>query len=100
MSEPGDVVIGAIQKTAREELRVMLQTFRGHHLVSLRVWSDNNDGAVVPTRSGLNVRVALLDNVIDLLMLARTAAVARGILPPAPLADGAAQGRLVIAERE
>ncbi|MCC7274764.1 MAG: hypothetical protein IT561_18990 [Alphaproteobacteria bacterium] len=76
-----DVVIGSVRKNAREVLVVGLQHFRGHDLVGLRVFAEDGAGKRVPTKAGLNVRVALLDDLIALLVKARDEARSRGMLP-------------------
>jgi hypothetical protein len=56
MSRP----IATIRKNAREELRVSVDEFHGHHLLNLRVWFEAEDGQMRPGKQGLAVRVALL----------------------------------------
>ncbi|WP_294613062.1 transcriptional coactivator p15/PC4 family protein [uncultured Roseovarius sp.] len=52
--------IATIRKNAREDLRVTLDEFRGHHLINLRVWFDTDDGEQRPGKQGVAVRLDLL----------------------------------------
>lgn len=38
-------IIATLRKNAREDLRVSLDKFNGHDLLSLRVWFGTDDGA-------------------------------------------------------
>ena len=52
--------IATIRKNAREDLRVTLEEFRGHHLLSLRIWFDAEDGEQRPGKQGVAIRLDLL----------------------------------------
>jgi hypothetical protein len=51
---------GSLSKNAREELRIEYAEFRGHHLISLRVWAKLDDGTWTATKKGVTVRVSML----------------------------------------
>lgn len=72
--------VATIQKNSREEIRVTLAEFKGHKLVGTRVWARKDDGADIPTKSGLSVRAEKLDELIAGLQAARAAAVREGWL--------------------
>lgn len=72
--------IGNIQKNTREEIRVELDEFKGYDLANIRVWAKKEDGNVIPTKSGLSVRVHHLAELIALLQKAEAAAIAAGVL--------------------
>ena len=49
-----------LQKSAREELRVSLEVFRGQMLLNLRVWFCDDEGEMRPGRQGVALRAELL----------------------------------------
>ena len=56
----------AIQKNAREEIRITRENFKGNDLVNVRVWY--HDGAEMrPGKQGLAFRVELLPQILDAL---------------------------------
>lgn len=66
-----DYVIAAIPKNASEELRISLTEFQGHRLCAVRVYYDPRDGGDMrPGKSGINVRVAMLPDIIEALQAA------------------------------
>ncbi len=52
-----------IPKNSREEIRVSVNEYQGHQLVSLRVWFEADDGDMRPSKKGLAFRVELLPQV-------------------------------------
>lgn len=60
--------IATIQKNTREEIRIGLGEFKGHPLVSIRVWVTAED---LPTKKGLAFNPALLPDVIAALEAAQ-----------------------------
>ncbi|WP_407491882.1 transcriptional coactivator p15/PC4 family protein [Pseudooceanicola sp. MF1-13] len=52
-----------ITKNSREEIRVSVNEYQGHQLVSLRVWFEADDGDMRPSKKGLAFRVELLPQV-------------------------------------
>ena len=76
-----DRLIATIPKNQAEEIRVGLDEYKGHDLVSLRVWTDPYAGDErVPTRKGVSMSVALLPELIAALQEAEAAAQAAGLL--------------------
>ena len=72
--------IATIPKNKLEEVRVELDEYKGHDLVSLRVWADPYAGDErVPTKRGLNVNVRLLPELIAALQEAEAAAREAGL---------------------
>jgi hypothetical protein len=59
-----------IEKNAREEVRISLETFKGHDLVNLRVWFRAEDGSMRPGKAGLTLRVDKLKQLIEALQRA------------------------------
>lgn len=87
MSEP----IAVIEKNRAEELRICLDKFKGHDLVSVRVWCDAYSGtAKVATKKGVALAVDRLPELIAALQQAESEARRRGLL--------AAEDRAVAAE--
>ena len=54
------------QKNAVEEVRVVLSEYRGHDLVSVRIWAnyDSADSEKRPTKKGVALRVEQLPELI------------------------------------
>jgi hypothetical protein len=68
MSGAGDVIVGEVRKNSREVIRVTVGNYKGHHLCHARVWVAAKSGPeMIPTRSGLSVRVAVLPDLVNLL---------------------------------
>lgn len=75
-----DELIATIPKNKLEEVRVGIDEFKGHDLVSMRVWADPYGGDErVPTKKGLSVRVQLLPDLITALQEAEKEARAAGM---------------------
>ena len=50
-------LIATIAKNTRETVRVELDEYRGHQLLSVRVWFSDNAGEARPSPKGLSVDV-------------------------------------------
>lgn len=74
--------VAVIRKNTREEIRVDLSEFRGHDLVSLRVWTDplGPGSERIPTKAGIACNVALIPELIEALRRAEAAARQAGLL--------------------
>lgn len=70
--------IGRVQKNALDVIRVALCIFNGREYIDIRVWTLNRDGEIRPTKAGVAIAPALLDEVIDLLQLAAQTAYQAG----------------------
>ena len=57
-------LIATIRKNSREEIRIVSEAFKGHDLISIRVWFEAEDGSMRPGKSGLSVRHALLPDLL------------------------------------
>ncbi|WP_336042567.1 transcriptional coactivator p15/PC4 family protein [Pseudooceanicola nanhaiensis] len=75
--------IATIKKNSREELRVTLDEFRGHHLVNVRVFYDAGDGEMKPGKQGIAVKVELLRELLAALDAAEKSARQAGLLEAA-----------------
>lgn len=65
MSDPLPIIVGVIGKNSREEVRVVLDTFKGTNLVDVRVFAPfSAAGVMMPSRKGISVRVDLLRSLI------------------------------------
>jgi len=70
MADPINVAV--IGKNQREEVRIMLDTFKGAQLVDMRVFSAfTSNNIMMPTKKGLSLRVEMLSDLIDALSQAR-----------------------------
>jgi hypothetical protein len=78
--DPAPIHVARVQKNSREEIRFDLNTFKGHRLVSARVWAKKEDGTEIPTKSGLTIRVSLIGDVRKALALVEHAAFSAGWL--------------------
>lgn len=77
----GPVVIQSLNKNARENVRIALDTYQGVELIDLRVTVDlNSSGIQTPTKKGLSLRVQMLPDLIKALMVANEKAVELGWL--------------------
>lgn len=72
--------IATIRKNAREDLRVTLEEFRGHHLLNLRIWFDADDGEQRPGKQGVALRLDLLPHLRTALSEAEQEARKSGLL--------------------
>lgn len=77
MADP--VTVATIEKNQREEVRIVLDTFKGAQLVDLRVFSAfTASNIMMPTKEGLSLRVETLPDLIKALSQARDQAEAMG----------------------
>ena len=76
MSSPAlPVLIGKLQKNASEEVRVVLDEFKGTSLCDMRVFAAfSAAGVPMPTKKGLSVRVDMLGELIETLTAAKAEA--------------------------
>ena len=75
--------IATIKKNSREEIRVTLDEFRGHHLVNIRVFYDAGDGEMKPGKQGIAVKVELFPELLAALGTAEKAARRAGMMEAA-----------------
>lgn len=59
-----DKIIAIIPKNANEEIRVGTTVFNGHQLAYCRVFYDAGGGDMRPGKSGINVRVEQLGDIV------------------------------------
>ena len=71
--------LAVISKNALEDVRVALTEFKGYKLLDVRVWTERNDSTErVPTKKGISIKLAQLDELIGALEQAKVEASARG----------------------
>jgi hypothetical protein len=75
------LIIRELSKNKSDILRIALDHFRGFDLVDIRVCCPltESSGLHVPTKKGVSFRLELLDEVIEALEAARTAARSAGL---------------------
>ena len=75
--------IAVIAKSAIEEVHVDLSEYRGHDLVSVRIWAnyDGADEPKRPTKKGVSLKVEKLPQLIAALREAESRARSAGLLP-------------------
>ena len=78
-SKSQDIVIGAVSKNQREQLRVTLKSFSDLRQVDIRVFK-NVHGVDVGTPQGCTVKPARLRGLIEILERAEDAAKAEGLI--------------------
>lgn len=82
LADPDGQIIEVLPKNSRQELRISLDRFRWHDLVSLRVWFDAGGGdARRRGKQGLAVRVGMLPVLRVALEKAEAETVRGGLLP-------------------
>lgn len=59
--------LGSVQKNTREEIRFTAEIFKGHDIVSIRVWYRDEAGEMRPGKQGLAFRLDLLPAVLEAL---------------------------------
>lgn len=50
-------VLAEIQKNIRETIRVTVSDFKGYQLLAVRIYVENKNGEIVPTKKGLTMRL-------------------------------------------
>lgn len=72
--------VATIRKNAREDLRVTLEKYRGHHLLNLRIWFDAGGGEQRPGKQGVAIRLDLMPHLRQALAEAERKARKLGLL--------------------
>jgi len=81
-----------IPKNSQEEIQAALSEFRGHRLVSLRLWWRKEDsGPFLPSRRGFAIRADDLPTLIEGLRRLEATAIARGWIEQGEAADSTTQ---------
>lgn len=82
--------IARFPKNRREEVRVGLDEFNGHQLMTVRAWviGGAKDGGDIPTKNGLALRVAQLPQLIAALAAVEKEARSAGLLTDDAVGDG------------
>lgn len=75
------ITVATIGKNQRDEVRVVLDTFKGQRLVDVRVFSAFTSSSIVmPTKRGVSLQAGLLPELIEALSMARDKAEEMGWL--------------------
>ena len=64
MNGTSDIIIAEFQKNSRETIRVAVGSYRGHKLVHIRAWVAKEGGDLIPTKSGIAIRLAILPDLV------------------------------------
>lgn len=78
--EDAERLIATIGKSATQELRVSIDTFRGMKLLNLRTWYTAADGKQLPGRQGIAVQIRRLPELRDALLEAEAIARKEGLI--------------------
>jgi hypothetical protein len=65
------MLIGEIIKTSSERLRITVEEYKGNTFVDLRIYYCTDEDAWKPTKKGVAIKPATLDEVIGLLKKAQ-----------------------------
>ena len=63
----GDRIVAEFAKNSRETIRVAVGEFKGHQLVHIRAWVAGADVALIPTKSGIALRLEMVPQLIEAL---------------------------------
>jgi hypothetical protein len=63
----GERIIAEFPKNGRETVRVAVGIFNGHRLCNVRSWVPSHDGQLIPTKSGIALRVDVLPRLVEAL---------------------------------
>lgn len=64
-------IITDIEMNANEFIRIELSEFKGHNLLSMKVYVDRDGSNSLPTKKGLTVKQTLILNLIEALQKAK-----------------------------
>ncbi|MGE5525933.1 MAG: PC4/YdbC family ssDNA-binding protein [Rhodospirillaceae bacterium] len=73
------LLVGAIKKNKREEVRVFLDEYMGRKVCNARIFAVYPNGDAIPTRKGLTLTTETLRDYRDLIDQAITQAEAQGL---------------------
>lgn len=80
-TQPTDQVVATLPGPRRgEEVRIALNDFRGRKFIALRVWWTNDEGVMLPSPKGINLRLDLLPALAEGIGKALEQARAQGLL--------------------
>lgn len=72
MADALPITVASVGKNAREEIRVVLDEFKGSQLVDMRAFASFSAANVpMPTKKGLSIRAEILPELIHALEKAR-----------------------------
>jgi hypothetical protein len=65
-----DQVVASIRKNSREQYKVAIRTWRSVTFIDLRLYVQNGAGELVPTKSGITIKVDAVDDIVRALVAA------------------------------
>ena len=74
-----------ISKNSKEIIRLSLEEYRGHKLADLRVYCQDEQGGMIPTRKGISIPISLWPQIRAALGKLEEAIIAAGWLDPEDL---------------
>lgn len=78
--KPSPILIAEWPRSARQTLRIQLDTFQGNPVIDVRAWYQSGDG-LKPTRSGITIGTRHLGDLSEALYKALVEARKRKLLP-------------------
>ncbi len=80
MPDTSEILVATIAKNSREEFRLRLAEYHGKHYADLRVFIGEDADTRGPTKKGVAIGLAKIDEVIAALGRAKTEAIRLGYL--------------------
>ena len=74
------IVIGAIEKNKREQIRISVRSFRELRMIDIRIFTNKTGYEYVGTTQGVTIKPQRLREVIEALERAETLARAEGLI--------------------
>lgn len=71
-----------VSKNSKEIIRLNLEEYRGHKLADLRVYCQDEQGGMIPTRKGISIPISLWPQIRAGLVKMEEAMIAAGWLDP------------------
>ncbi|MBI4595119.1 MAG: transcriptional coactivator p15/PC4 family protein [Candidatus Tectomicrobia bacterium] len=74
--------IASFTKNSSEEVRITLEEFKGHKLLDLRVWYEDDNGEKKPTKKGISISTTLFPELKAALEKAEAVLREKGLIEP------------------
>lgn len=75
-----DDYIASFSKNSTEEVRITLEEFKGHKLLDIRVWYQDDRGEKKPTKKGVSIAASLFPELKATLEKAETVLKDKGLI--------------------
>ena len=75
-----DDCIASFSKNSTEEVRITLEEFKGHKLLDIRVWYQDDHGEKKPTKKGISIAASLFPELKAALEKAETVLKDKGLI--------------------